>query len=98
MQAYVTALWRAAQWIKVHSPEEIYGMVEPYVGSTSKDANVAEIKSIKSVTDFDGRVQPADFERGSKVWFREMTGIKPLTIAEIVAPSFLEVARKQFPG
>lgn len=98
MQAYVNALWRASQWIKTHTPEEIYGMVEPYVGSTSKDANVAEITSIKAVTDFDGRIDAAGFERGSKVWFREMTGIKPLTIAEIVAPTFLEVARKQFPG
>ena len=98
MQAYVNALWRAGQWIKTHSPEEIYAMVEPYVGSTSKDANVAEITSIKSVTDFDGRIDAASFERGSKVWFREMTGIKPLTIPEIVAPTFLEAARKQFPG
>jgi sulfonate transport system substrate-binding protein len=98
MQAYVNALWRASQWIKSHSPEEIYSMVEPYVGSTSKDANVAEITSIKNVTDFDGRVEATGFERGSKVWFREMTGIKPLTIAEIVAPTFIEAARKQFPG
>jgi NitT/TauT family transport system substrate-binding protein len=98
MQAYVTALWRASQWIKAHSPDEIYAMVEPYVGSTSKAANVAEITSIKAVTDFDGRIDASGFERGSKVWFREMTGIKPMTIAEIVAPTFIEAARKAFPG
>jgi ABC-type nitrate/sulfonate/bicarbonate transport system substrate-binding protein len=34
MQAFVTALWRAAQWIKAHSPEQIYDTIEPYVGST----------------------------------------------------------------
>ena len=38
MQAYVTALWRAALWIKAHSPDEIYGTIEPYVGSTSRRA------------------------------------------------------------
>jgi ABC-type nitrate/sulfonate/bicarbonate transport system ATPase subunit len=34
MQAFVTALWRATQWIKTLSPDEIYGAIEPYVGST----------------------------------------------------------------
>jgi len=27
-----------------------------------------------------------------------MTGIKPLTIAEVVSPTFIEVARKAYPG
>ena len=30
MQAFVTALWRATQWIKTHSPDEIYETIEPY--------------------------------------------------------------------
>ena len=41
MQAFVTALWRATQWIKTHSPEQIYETIEPYVGSTSRTANIA---------------------------------------------------------
>ena len=98
MQAFVTALWRASQWIKAHSAEDVYGMIEPYVGSTSKDATIAEIATIQKVADYDGRIDAAGFERGSKVWFREMTGIKPLTIAEIVASTFIEAARKAFPG
>jgi NitT/TauT family transport system substrate-binding protein len=98
MQAYVTALWRAAQWIKTHSPDEIYGMIEPYVGSTSRKANLLEITELKKVADYDGVVDPASFARGEKVWFREMTGIKPLTIAEVVSPGFVEAARKAYPG
>jgi len=97
MQAFVTALWRASQWIKSHEPEEIYATIEPYVGSTSKDANIAEIATVKKVADYDGRIDAASFERGGKVWFREMTGIKPLTIGEIVAPGFIDGARKAFP-
>ena len=97
MQAYVTALWRASQWIKAHSAAEIYDIVEPYVGSTSRDANIAEIAEIQKVTDYDGRIDAAGFERGTKIWFRELTGIKPMTIADIVAPTFIEEARKQFP-
>jgi NitT/TauT family transport system substrate-binding protein len=98
MQAFVTALWRAAQWIKAHSPDEIYEMIEPYVGSTSRAANILEITALKKVADYEGIVDAASFARGEKVWFREMTGIKPLTIAEVVSPDFAEAARKAYPG
>ena len=43
MQAFITAIWRATQWIKTHSPEEIHDTIEPYVGSTSRDSNLLEI-------------------------------------------------------
>ena len=98
MQAFVTALWRATQWIKAHSPDEVYEMIEPYVGSTSRGANILEITALKKVADYEGTVDAASFARGEKVWFREMTGIKPLTIAEVVSPDFVETARKAYPG
>ena len=98
MQAFVTALWRATQWIKAHSPDEVYDMIEPYVGSTSRGANILEITALKKVADYDGVVDAASFARGEKVWFREMTGIKPLTIAEVVSPDFIQAARKAYPG
>jgi len=98
MQAFVTALWRATQWIKAHSPDEVYDMIEPYVGSTSRGASLLEISALKKVADYQGTVDAASFARGEKVWFREMTGIKPLTIAEVVSPDFTEAARKAYPG
>jgi sulfonate transport system substrate-binding protein len=98
MQAFTTALWRATQWIKVHTPEQIYEAVEPYVGSTSRAANLLEITSLQKVADYDATINAADFARGEKVWFREMTGIKPLTIAEVVSPTFIEAAKKAYPG
>jgi NitT/TauT family transport system substrate-binding protein len=98
MQAFVTALWRATQWIKAHSPEEIYEAIEPYVGSTSRDANILEITTLKQVADYEGTIDAAGWARGEKVWFREMTGIKPLAIADLVSPTFIEAARKAYPG
>src|SRR5499427_3770490 len=98
MQAFVTALWRAAQWIKAHKPEEIYDTIEPYVGSTSRKTNILELTALQKVADYQATVDAADFARGEKVWFREMTGIKPLTIADLVSPSFIEAARKAYPG
>jgi NitT/TauT family transport system substrate-binding protein len=98
MQAFVTALWRATQWIKANSPEEIYEAIEPYVGSTSRDANILEITTLKKVADYEGIIDAASWARGEKVWFREMTGIKPLAIADLVSPTFIEAARKAYPG
>jgi NitT/TauT family transport system substrate-binding protein len=98
MQAFVMALWRATQWIKSHSPGEIYDVIEPYVGSTSRSANLLEITALQRVADYQGTIDAADFSRGEKVWFREMTGIKPLTMAEVVSPAFVEAARKAYPG
>jgi NitT/TauT family transport system substrate-binding protein len=98
MQAFVTALWRATQWIEGHSPEEIYDAIEPYVGSTSRDANIFDIGIMKKVTDYEGVIDEASFARGQKVWFREMTGIKPLAMADVVTTSFIEAARKAYPA
>jgi NitT/TauT family transport system substrate-binding protein len=98
MQAYVTALWRATQWVKAHSPDQIYEMIEPYVGSTSRNANILEITALQKVADYDASIDAAGFARGEKVWFREMTGIKPLTIAEVISPGFIEVARRAYPA
>jgi NitT/TauT family transport system substrate-binding protein len=98
MQAFVTALWRATQWIKTHKPDQIYDAIEPYVGSTSRAANILEITSLQKVADYEATIDAADFERGGKVWFREMTGIKPLSIAEVISPTFVEAARKVYPG
>jgi NitT/TauT family transport system substrate-binding protein len=98
MQAFVTAIWRATQWIKTHTPDQIYDAIEPYVGSTSRGANILEITALQKVADYDATIDAADFARGEKVWFREMTGIKPLTIADVVSPSFIEAARKAYPA
>lgn len=98
MQAFVTALWRASQWIKTHSPDEVYDAIEPYVGSTSRKSNTLEITALKKVADYEGIIDAASFARGEKVWFREMTGIKPLTISEVVASDFVQAARKAYPG
>ncbi len=98
MQAFVTAIWRATQWIKTHTPDQIYETIEPFVGSTSRSANLLEITALQKVTDYEASIDAAGFARGEKVWFREMTGIKPLTAAEVVSPSFIDAARKAYPA
>jgi NitT/TauT family transport system substrate-binding protein len=98
MQAMVTALWRATQWIKAHSVEEIYGTVEPYLGSTSRDATSFDISQMKGFIDYSGEIDQASYDRGAKVWFRELTGIKPIAMTQIVDPSFVLAAKKSYPA
>ena len=94
MQAYVTALWRATQWIESHSPDEIYGSIEAYVGSSSRESNLFEIGVMQSVTDYDGIIEPDSYARGAKVWFRELTGIKPIPMDQIIVTDFVTAAKK----
>src|SRR4249920_1065391 len=98
IQAFTTAIWRATQWIKTHSPEEIYDTIEPYVGSTSKASNIIEITALQKVVDYDATIDAGAWARGEKVWFREMTGIKPLTPADLVATGFVDAAKKAYPA
>src|SRR5258708_11602008 len=75
MQAFVTALWRATQWIKAHTPDQIYDAIEPYVGSTSRAVNILEITALQKVADYQASIDAADFARGEKYCFREMIRI-----------------------
>lgn len=98
MQAYVTALWRATQWVKSHSPAEILDAIEPFVGSTSRDANLAGIGMMKTITDYSGTIDEASYARGAKVWFRELTSIKPIPMGDIVVTDFVVAAKQAYPG
>ncbi len=98
MQAYVTALWRATQWIKAHKPEEILAVIEPFVGSTARDSNLFAIEQMQEVTDYSGSIDQASYDRGAKVWFRELTGIRPIPKDKIIDTSFAQAAQKAFPA
>ena len=98
MQAFVTALWRATQWIKNHSVEDLYGASERYLGSTSRESTSFDIAQMKPLFDYTGEIDQASYERGAKVWFRELTGIKPIAMAQIVDPSFALAAKQANPA
>lgn len=98
VQAYVNGVHRASQWIKTHTIEQIYDVIEPYVGSTSREGNLIEIQAVKDVTDFNGIVDPAAYERGGKCWYRELTGLKPVPLADVFDASFMLKAKAKYPN
>jgi len=98
VQAFVNAIWRATQFIKAHSPEQIFAVIERYVGSTSREANILEITELKEVADWNGLIDDAAFARGGQVWYRELTGIKPVRREDAVADQFLRAAHAKYPA
>ncbi len=98
VQAYVTGVHRASQWVAKHTKEQIYDVIEPYVGSTSREGNLLEIQSVKDITDTNGIVDPAAYERGGKCWYRDLTGIKASPLADIFDASFMLKAKAKYPA
>ena len=99
VQAFTNAMWRSMQWIKKSSPEEILGVIERFVGSTSRDANLLEIGELKDVADWNGLITAESYARGEKVWYSELTGIKqPIKLEDAVADKFLKTAQAKYPA
>jgi NitT/TauT family transport system substrate-binding protein len=98
VQAYVNAIWRATQWIKAHSPEEIQDTIERFVGSTSRQANLLEIGELKDVADWNGLIGADAYARGEKVWYGELTGLKPIKREDAVDDKFLKAAHAKYPA
>jgi NitT/TauT family transport system substrate-binding protein len=98
VQAFTSAAWRAVQWIKANSPENILGVIEPFVGSTSREANLLEIGELKDVADWNGLIPPENWARGEKVWYGELTGLKPVKMEDAVADKFLKAAHAKYPA
>jgi len=98
MQAFITALWRATQWIKNHSAEDLYSASESYLGSTSRESTLFDINQMKPLFDYNGEIDQAGYDRGAKVWFRELTGIKPIPMAQIIDSSFALAAKQAYPA
>lgn len=98
VQAWTNALLRASQWIEAHEPEQIYDAIEQFVGSTSRASNLIEIKATKAVGNTKGVIDQAAFDRGGKVWFRDMTGVAKLPLSEVYAGQFVQKASEKYPA
>lgn len=65
VQAYTNALYRAALWMDSHSVEDVYAAVEQYVGKTSPEANLIELKSGKETLNVSGVIEEAAYQAAS---------------------------------
>ncbi|WP_158747855.1 ABC transporter substrate-binding protein [Acidisphaera sp. L21] len=96
VQAWTNAMLRALQWIHANSAEDIFDAIEPFVGSTSRDASIFGIKIVKAAVNPTGVIDKADFDRGSHVWFNSLTGVKPVAFDDIYAGDFIGKANEKY--
>ena len=90
--------WSCQRLLLYRGAADVYETVEPFVGSTSRAANLIEIAGTKAVDNPTGLIAEADFEHGAKVWFREMTGVAPVKLSEVYAGEFARKANAKYPA
>jgi NitT/TauT family transport system substrate-binding protein len=96
-QAYINAIYRAMQWLKEASVDDVYTRVgEKYWSDLDPVAAKREIAYYKATWNYPGTVSEGDFARGGKVWYREGTDLKQTAYKDSVDPSFVEAARKKY--
>jgi NitT/TauT family transport system substrate-binding protein len=99
VQAYVNGLYRALQWIKSASADEIYAAVaDRYLGDFSADTVRREIAFLKPMHSYSGLVDEAQFANLSPILFREITEMKPVPYAQAVEQRFIQQARAKYGG
>jgi len=93
-QDYVTAMWRAQQWIKGRDPEQIYDAIgKKFMPTFAKDLVMDEIRYYQPMFNYDMRIPRQDFENSKRVMI-PLVVEKDFTYENLVEPRFIEKARQ----
>lgn len=99
-QSLVNAIYRAAQWIKKSSVDEVYDLIgEKYLGRHDDGPTKREMayymdKEAK-VFNYSGVITEADYQRAAPVWFREGTGIAAMPFNEVFKFQYVAESQKK---
>ncbi|MCG8690886.1 MAG: ABC transporter substrate-binding protein [Minwuiales bacterium] len=70
-QRYINAMYAAMRWLQDADVEMIYKMIgEKFLSRFGPERVRREIAFFKSVWNYDGLIEEADFDNGANVWFR----------------------------
>ena len=93
-QDYVSAMWRAQQWIKGRDPEQIYEAIgKKFMPTFAKDLVLAEIRYYQPMFNYEMTISRQDFENSKRVLIPLVTE-KDYTYESLVDMRFLDNARK----
>jgi NitT/TauT family transport system substrate-binding protein len=93
-QDYVTAMWRAQQWIKGRDPEQIYDAIgKKFMAAFAKDIVMSEIRYYQPMFNYEMTITHQDFENSKRVLIPLVTD-KDYTYEALVDMRFIEKARK----
>lgn len=97
VQSFVNGLVQAMKWIKASPIEDIYKTVaDRHFSGVDPVAVKAEMEFDKKTWAYDGRIDPASWERGGKVWYRKGSDIPESKYEDLVDMSFLHAALAKF--
>jgi NitT/TauT family transport system substrate-binding protein len=93
-QDYVTAMWRAQQWIKGRDPEQVYDAIgKKFMPTFAKEVVLAEIRYYQPMFNYDMTISRQDFENSKRVLIPLVTD-KDYSYDALVDMRFVEKARK----
>src|SRR5436190_7814409 len=96
VQGYVSACYRAQQWIHRAKDEEIVELLyKPYMDTYSRDTVLRSVKYYKTIFDWDFVVDEKSYENGTKVWV-PLAVDKPVPYAKAVEMAFVKKARAKY--
>ena len=97
VQSYVNGMYRSLQWIRGASPEAIWkSSSEKYLAEQDRALTLKELVFYKPMMNFSGLVGTAAFRNGAPIWFRESTGMKPVSFEESVDLRFIANSRNRY--
>ncbi|GGI25633.1 MULTISPECIES: ABC transporter substrate-binding protein [Bradyrhizobium] len=97
VQAFVNAIYRAMKWVKTTPLAEVQALVAPkWFSGIDPTAVSAELGFDKLTWAYDGNIDKAAYDRGSRIWSRKGTEIPETAYEDVVDMSFLNVAKAKY--
>jgi NitT/TauT family transport system substrate-binding protein len=96
VQGYVNACYRAQQWIRKATDEEVVELLQkPYMSTYSREEILESVRYYRTIFDWDFVIDEKDYDRGMKVWV-PLAVDKPIPFKQAVDMSFVKKAQAKF--
>jgi NitT/TauT family transport system substrate-binding protein len=96
VQAYVSACYRAQQWIRRAKDDEITDLLwKPYMDTFKREVVLESVRYYRTIFDWDLVIEERDYERGMKVWVPTAVE-KPIPYKQAVDMSFVKKAQAKY--
>jgi len=96
VQAYVSACYRAQQWIRRAKDDEITDLLwKPYMDTFKREVVLESVRYYRTIFDWDFVIEERDYERGMKVWVPTAVE-KPIPYKQAVDMSFVKKAQAKY--
>jgi len=96
VQAYVNANYRAQQWIRKATDEEVVELLhKPYMDTFSREIVLRSVKYYRTIFDWDFLIDPKDYDNGIKVWV-PLAVDAPIPFGRAADMSFVKKAQAKY--